>query len=83
MFCKHNFTDNVGRQKNWVACSFHLQVYYEHKNRFKVLVLNIFFLFYYRQNINAELRKFDIADRYTSFMLLVQLAPDKNLSYTN
>ena len=82
MFCKHNFIDNVG-QKNWVACSFHLQVYFEHKNRFKVLIFNIFFKFYSRQNTNAEPRKFDIADRHTSFMLLVQLALDEKLSYAN
>ena len=39
----------------------------------------MFFFFYSRQNINTEPKKFDIADRHTSFMLLVQLALDKKL----
>ena len=47
------------------------------------MIFNIFFKFYSRQNTNAEPRKFDIADRHTSFMLLVQLALDEKLSYAN
>ena len=83
MFCKQNFNDNVGH-KNLLASSCYLQMYFEHKNRFKVLIFNRYiFLFCSRQNINAEPRKFDIADRHTSFMLLAQLALDKNLSYVN
>ena len=54
MLCQHNFIDNVGQKKNWVVCSFYLQVYFKHEKRFKVVVFNFFFFIHPKQKITAE-----------------------------